>query len=67
MTKIESLKFKNELLRKTLQDLVSKLELIANDNQFKGIFVLNHVHGGSYTGPTWTEEFEAAKKVLAEL
>ena len=67
MTKIGDLKAKNELLRQTLQDLTDKLDLIANDEQFKGMFVLHHVHGGTYSGPNWSVEFEAAKKVLSEL
>jgi hypothetical protein len=67
MTKIESLKEKNELLRKALQDLVDKLDLLAKDEQFQGVFVLYNVHGGYYTGPNWVVEFEAAKKVLSDL
>ena len=55
---------KIERLTEVLKDLISKLDLIASDSQFQGIFILNQMHGGKYTGPTWVEELERAREAI---
>jgi hypothetical protein len=45
--------------------LVAKLELIHEDENFKGAWALYFVHGGVYNGPTYTNELEKLKDALA--
>lgn len=47
-----------------LDNLVSRLELIGENEQYKAVWVLHAAHGGKYTGPTYTAELAAARAVL---
>lgn len=45
--------------------LVTKLDLIADDPQYKSVFTMLHVRGGKYTGPNYGQELAALKSALA--
>jgi len=49
-----------------LENLVKKLEDIEKNDSFKGVWVMAHVHGYVYTGPSWTFELEAAQALLTQ-
>lgn len=44
--------------------LVAKLELIAQNDEFRGVWALHQIHGGLYKGPTWEPELTEAKECL---
>ncbi len=46
---------------KALAYLVDKLDQIAEDPSFKNVWVMYHVHGGRYTGPSYVLELDAAR------
>jgi hypothetical protein len=54
-------------IEKALRDLVEKLDLIENDPQYLAVWESAFIHGAPYTGPSYVEELEAAKKVLEDL
>ena len=56
----------NIKLRKALKDLISKLEEVHTDSQYLSVWTLYQTHYGSYTGPQYKDEFEAAKKAMEE-
>lgn len=47
-----------------LSRLVRKLEEVHEDPRYKAVWESFMIHGGKYTEPTYTEEFESAKKML---
>lgn len=47
-----------------LGNLVRKLEAIHEDPRYKAVWESFMLHGGRYTEPTYTTEFEAAQKIL---
>lgn len=47
-----------------LGTLVRKLEAIHEDPRYKAVWQSFMLHGGQYTEPTYTEELEAAQKIL---
>lgn len=47
------------------EKFLKKVKLVGDSDAFKGVFALQHVHGGKYTGESWAEEqkkFEDALK-----
>lgn len=44
--------------------LVEKLELVHNDPDYLGVFLLAQNHFGQYRGATYTEELKQLKEVL---
>lgn len=57
---------KDELVNKLTQ-LVNKLEVIHKDSRYTSVWTNYHIHGGRYDGPTYVEELEEAKSVLAKI
>lgn len=49
-------------LRETLRDLVDALD--ACEPGIEAAFMMQQIHGGRYTGPTYSDELEAAKAAL---
>jgi len=47
-----------------LSKLVRKLEAVHEDPRYKAVWESFMIHGGRYTEPTYTEEFESAQKLL---
>lgn len=50
---------------RALQALVDKLDAVHADPQMQSIWILAHIHGYSYTGPTYSVELAAARDALA--
>lgn len=48
-----------------LRALVEKLDIVAADSRYEAVWVSYMVHGGRYSGPTYSAELEAAKLLLA--
>jgi len=46
--------------------LVEKLDVVHEDPAYKGVWGLHYVHGGHYTGPTYTDELGALRRALAQ-
>ena len=46
--------------------LVEKLDVVHEDPAYKGVWGLHYVHGGHYTGPTYTDELGALRSALAQ-
>ena len=46
--------------------LVEKLDVVHEDPAYKGVWGLHYVHGGRYTGPTYTDELGALRRALAQ-
>lgn len=44
--------------------LVEKLELIHKDSKFQSVWIINQMHAGPYTGPTYENELAELKKAL---
>lgn len=51
-------------LRAALRALVEKLDEVHNSPEYMSVWTIWHAHCGDYEGPTYVEEFEAAKNVL---
>lgn len=47
-----------------LAALVAQLERVHADKAYQSVWTINQVHAGQYRGPQYTEQLEAAKKVL---
>ncbi len=47
-----------------LKNLIERLDAVHEDPQYKGVWTLHHVHGGRYTGLTYTKALEQARKAL---
>ena len=56
----------SESLREALQGLVDRLDLIAADHEFQGVWTLHMIHGGIYSGPTWVDALARAREALVE-
>jgi hypothetical protein len=52
-------------LRDALAALVTKLDEIGADPDYKAVWALAHVHGFQYRGPNYAEALERARAVLA--
>jgi hypothetical protein len=46
--------------------LVTKLEQIGDDPEFRHVFTLSTIHGHPYGGPTWAAELSEAQECLRE-
>jgi hypothetical protein len=55
----------SDKLRGALAALVAKLDAVAADKSFRGIWPWLHVHNYIYSGPTWDSELEVARAALA--
>lgn len=55
-----------EELETVLRKLVSKLDVLHADSQYKAVWTLYHAHGGRYSGPTYTEELASARAALGK-
>ena len=53
-----------ERFRDALRKLVLVIDAVEASPSYQGVFVLNHIHGGKYIGPTWEDELAAARKAL---
>lgn len=51
-------------VRVALAALVKRLEMIEADPGYQDVWMLHHVHGGRYTGPTYVRQLRAAKAAL---
>ena len=49
-----------------LEALVNQLEVCHNDERFRSVWVLSHLHIGPYSGPKYESELEAAKAAIAK-
>lgn len=49
-----------------LRTLVDKLEAVHADPRYAAVWTLYAVHGGHYTEPKYEQEFNDAKKALAD-
>jgi hypothetical protein len=45
--------------------LVARMEEITEHPSFKSVWMINQLHNGVYTGPTWVAELDALKATLA--
>ena len=63
MTKFQR---KYEELRRASQKLADQLDQIGNSEEYKAVFTSAMVHGVEYTGPTYSKELKAVKKLLDE-
>ncbi len=52
---------------KALRTLVAKLDAVHADPRYAAVWTMYQVHGGRYTEPTYTVEFQQAKDALAAL
>jgi hypothetical protein len=48
-----------------LANLVAKLNEVHRDPRFRSVWTVNQIHVGPYSGPTYTEELDAAEAALA--
>jgi hypothetical protein len=48
-------------LRAALARLVDRLDFIHDDDKFKSVWIVNQLHVGPYTGPTYEAELNAAR------
>ena len=53
-----------DALEEALGALVARLDLIHDNEEYQGVWVLHQVHGGKYEGPTYTAELDQARAVL---
>ena len=44
--------------------LVDRMEEVHGSPEFSGVWMLYHVHGGRYDGPSYSDELEKLKEVL---
>ena len=56
----------SESLREALRGLVDRLDLIAADHEFQGVWTLHMIHGGIYSGPNWVDALARAREALVE-
>jgi hypothetical protein len=52
------------LLKESLLALCDKLDLV--DKATLGTFTMAQIHGMPYSGPNWSDEYKAARALLAE-
>lgn len=52
-------------LEEILHDLVSKLDIVHNAPEYQAVWQISQMHIGPYTGPAYTDELIAAKRILA--
>lgn len=55
----------NDEVREALAALVKRLDEIHADPAYKSVWVINQLHAGSYTGPTYVDALVRAREVLA--
>lgn len=58
-------KEKKELYR-ALKNLIERLNFVHESQEYKSVWEVNQLHSGQYTGPTYTEAFEEAERLLNE-
>jgi hypothetical protein len=51
-------------LEDALKKLTNKLTVVHASKEYLGIWEYGFIHGLEYSGPTYTDEFEAAKEAL---
>ena len=49
-----------------LKNLIERLNFVHESPEYKSVWEVNQLHNGPYTGPTYTEAFEEAERVLNE-
>lgn len=62
----ETVKEELNLTKTVLRNLVSKLEHVHADPEFIGVWTINQLHNGKYTGPTYVDELKEAKALLSQ-
>mgnify|MGYP003577201455 CR=1 FL=1 len=54
----------NTRLREAAQKFVAQLDLVHNDETYKGVWMIAHLHLGQYSGPKYADELEALRNAL---
>mgnify|MGYP001608579524 CR=1 FL=1 len=62
----DKLKAENERLRAVSTALTSKLRVIHEDEQFRTVWQIAHIHLGPYDGPTYTQELADLERALEQ-
>lgn len=60
----EQLRRRAEVAEAALRALVQKLDAVHEDPQYKGVWMMHHVHGGRYTGLKYEVELHNARVVV---
>jgi len=63
---IAALRVRVEKLEAALTGLVDRLDEISRDIEFNSVFTLHHIHGGTYSGPTWVDPLKVARAALKD-
>jgi hypothetical protein len=53
-----------EAIKQALVNLVTKIDEVFAHDSYRGVWVMAHVHGYTYNGPTFEAELNAAKAAL---
>lgn len=49
------------------KNLLNKLKEIENNEQYKGVWAMNYIHGGRYDGPNYAKERDALEETIKRL
>ena len=61
---LEAAQEREKKLVDALGILITRLDEVHEDEQYKSVWFSYHNHGGRYTGPTYTQELMIARKAL---
>ena len=57
----------NSDLLECSKNLLNKLKEIENNEQYKGVWAMNYIHGGRYDGPNYAKERDALEEIIKRL
>lgn len=63
---VEKLIAQRDQLLAALNALVSRLDAVHANEDYKSVWVVNQIHAGPYQGPNYTNELEHARAAIAE-
>ena len=62
-----SWKDEHDKIKATLKALVERLDFVHETPAYKSVWVINHLHVGPYSGPTYEAELNAAREAVRRL